>query len=204
MSCDSYLLTPGTSYTLYALKDGGSNVETVHSFTTDVFVQDAIPLTSGYINDPAMGGEYSYNMSDGILVLPVSLFHDADKIYELLYPPLSPFTRHKFNSGNLESPQVNTTAAVLIPSHFSDGTHSYLPINGKNIIGHFVIIPYSQLIDSNNLELRNTLPYTELPHNHHTRSIRGWERRIGIQFETRRTGCRAPEVMPMKPIKQSG
>ena len=67
---DSYLLTPGTSYTLYALKDGGSSVETVHSFTTDVFVQDAISLTSGDINDPAMGGEYSYDMSDGILVLP--------------------------------------------------------------------------------------------------------------------------------------
>ena len=36
---DSYLLTPGkTSYTLYALKDEDSSVETVHSFTTDVFV----------------------------------------------------------------------------------------------------------------------------------------------------------------------
>ena len=55
---DSYLLTPNTSYTLYALKDGGSSVETAHSFTTDAFVSNAIPLTSGYFNDPAMGGVY--------------------------------------------------------------------------------------------------------------------------------------------------
>ncbi len=162
---DSYLLTPDTSYTLYALKDGedgDSSVETAHSFTTDAFVPDAIPLTSGYINDPAMGGEYSYDMSDEILVLPISLFYAISKTYELLYPPLSPFIRLRFSSGDLTSPQVNTSAVLLIPSHFSDGTHSYLSINGKNIIGHFVIIPYSQIIDSNNLELRSTVPMTEL------------------------------------------
>ena len=159
---DSYLLTPNTSYTLYALKDGGSSVETVHSFTTDAFVSGAIPLTSGYINDPAMGGEYSYDMSDEILVLPFSLFHAGTRTYELTYLSFTPFIRQRFSSGDLTSLQVGPSVTLLIPSHFSDGTHPYLSIDGKNIIGHFVIIPYSQLIDSKNLELRNTLPYTEL------------------------------------------
>ena len=83
---DSYLLTPGKTYTLYALKDEDSSVETVHSFTTDVFVQDSIPLTDGYFNDPAMGGEYSYDMSDEILVLPISLFEAGTVTYELISP----------------------------------------------------------------------------------------------------------------------
>ncbi len=159
---DSYLLTPDTSYTLYALKDGGNSIEAIHRLATDIFVQDTIPLTSGYINDPAMGGEYSYDMSDGILVLPISLFNAGTTTYELLYPGYSPFIRQRFLSGNLTSLQVNTSAALLIPSHFSDGTHSYLSINGKNIIGHFVIIPSSQIINRNNIELRNTVPQTEL------------------------------------------
>ena len=43
-----------------------SREETVHSFITDISVQDAIPLARGCINVPAMGGEYSYDVSNGI------------------------------------------------------------------------------------------------------------------------------------------
>ena len=38
----------------------------MHSFITDISVQDAIPLARGYINVPALGGEYSYDVSNGI------------------------------------------------------------------------------------------------------------------------------------------
>ena len=144
---DSYLLTPGTSYTLYALKDGGSSVETVHSFTTDVFVPDAIPLTSGYINDPAMGGEYSYNMSDEIFVLPVSVYVYADtETYSI--GKENYFARATFRSGGsaVSPPQVTSIAAILTPSHFSDSTHHYLSINGKHIFGFFVILPSSEIV----------------------------------------------------------
>ena len=142
---DSYLLTPGTSYTLYALKDGDSSVETVHSFTTDVFVPNAIPLTSGYINDPAMGGEYSYDMSDGILVLPFSLFNADSETYDMTKE--TSFARVTIVSGSSfwSAPQVTSRVAILTPSHFSDSTHHYLSINGKHIFGFFIVIPSSEI-----------------------------------------------------------
>ncbi len=152
---DSYLLTPGTSYILYALKDGGSSVETAHSFTTDVFVPDAIPLTSGYVNDPAMGGEYSYDMSEGMLVVPISLFARS-VTYEFLKPGAVPFTRRVYSGGGL-SLQVNTTATVLIPSHFSGSNNDHLPINGERIMGDFVIIPLSQIASGISIVLTNTI-----------------------------------------------
>ncbi len=148
---DSYLLTPDTSYTLYALKDGGNSIEAIHRLATDIFVQDTIPLTSGYINDPAMGGEYSYDMSDGILVLPISLFNAGTTTYELLYPGYSPFIRQEFIAGVAGVPQVNNTTAQLTPSHFSDNTHYHLSINGKDIIGYFVIIPSNKIANGDTI-----------------------------------------------------
>ncbi len=143
---DSYLLIPNTSYTLYALKDGGSSVETAHSFTTDDFVPDAIPLTDGYFNDPAMGGEYSYDMSDEILVLPISLFEAGTVTYELLSSSQLTDMRIGFTAGIANSsPIVRHTVTTLTPSHFSDSTNYYLSINGKHIIGYFVVIPSSHI-----------------------------------------------------------
>ena len=156
---DSYLLTPGETYTLYALKDGGRSVETVQNFTTDVFDQDAIPLTEGYINDPAMGGEYSYDMSDGMLVVPISLFAQS-VTYQLQKPGEAAFIRRTYSGWGL-SLQVNTTAAVLIPSHFSDSSNDHLPINGERIMGDFVIIPLSQIASGISIVMVDTVGTVE-------------------------------------------
>ena len=155
INVDSYLLTPGTSYTLYTLKDEGSSVKTAHSFTTDVFVSDAIPLTSGYINDPAMGGEYSYDMSDEILVLPFSVFYAGTESYDVRTGVT--LIRASFTSWIADSsPQLINTVIVLTPSHFSDSTHHYLSINGKHIIGYFVIIPSSEIVYETDIYIKDS------------------------------------------------
>ena len=70
---NQYLLRPGTSYTLYALKEGGQRVLAVANLSTDVFDNTAEwPIEAkAFGHDAALTGTYSYDAQDPVFVMPV-------------------------------------------------------------------------------------------------------------------------------------
>ena len=97
----------------------------------------------------------SYDMSDGILVLPFSVLEAGTEFYDVRTGVT--LIRASFVSGSANSsPQLINTVTVLTPSHFSDSTHHYLSINGKHIIGYFVIIPSSEIVYDTDIYIKNS------------------------------------------------
>ena len=140
---DSHLLAPGSTYTLYALKDGEQTVEALAWLTTDVFDTAETLLDSQYfINDPAISGSYTYDADDAVFITPF-IIGLKDGTYEQLYAGLAPRMRLivKINE-DFDPFQLNTDTALLFTSQTTDGQSEYYTDgSGRKIIACFLTLP---------------------------------------------------------------
>lgn len=157
---DSYLLSPGESYTLYALKEGSDLVEAPKEFTTDAFSATSTTLIANVINDPALSGDYSYDREDPVFIIPSLIYSTHMTSHQLVVPKevvessvtLTQWTYTPNVDNAVSTYLLNTWGTMLIPSQLFDG-NNIISIGGNVIMGFYVGIPKSQMKDRA-LELR--------------------------------------------------
>ena len=140
---DSHLLAPGSTYTLYALKDGEQTVEALAWLATDVFDTAETFLDSQYlINDPAISGSYTYDADDTVFITPFIIGLTGTVTYEYLYTGVIARMRLEVLAGIPTSFQINTDTALLFTSQATDGQNEYYTdASGMKIAACFVTLP---------------------------------------------------------------
>ena len=138
---DGYLLSPGTEYSLYALKDGGSSVEKLHDFTTDTFDTASTFTGEGkHLDTAVFGGEYMIDLDDPVFVFPISFIPLSDGgfyTYTLKKETSNQaFFVFSFNDGKFVagSPLVTSDSVVLVPSQSITGGKPQVPMGGNKDI----------------------------------------------------------------------
>ncbi len=141
---DGYLLSPGTEYTLYALKDGGSRVEKLHDFTTDTF--DTASTFTGedaFLDTAVFGGEYMIDLDDAVFVFPISFIPRSTgyQSHEVSVLNAIPFVSYSFHNAEKVDGTVTVRAekVVLVPSQSVEGGKPQVSMGNKNIVMWYLL-----------------------------------------------------------------
>ncbi|OQX29986.1 MAG: hypothetical protein B0D92_00825 [Spirochaeta sp. LUC14_002_19_P3] len=151
---DSLLLRPNTAYTLYALKEGGTEVEALMDFTTDTFPAPGTLPGNQYVNDKALDGDYTYDDNDPVFVFPVLLFghENATVTYQVNLGTNTADTTLGYTFGATDSPLISSIITDLLPSEGTDGSSVD---NDKNLVV-FAVYPQSSLGTHTQVKLSNS------------------------------------------------
>ena len=157
---DGYLLSPGTEYTLYALKDGGSSVEKLHDFTTDTFDTASTFTGEGKHLDPAVfGGEYMIDLDDPVFVFPISFIIPSSgiTIYETGAVGFGAHMLFTFSGGTFVSASeaLDSLVVALVPSQSIEGGKPQVSIGNTNVVTWYLLMPMNSVKVEKEFRLRN-------------------------------------------------